>query len=223
MRTIIWQLIRKDLTIMKIPTMLWWLCGLFAVFVIALGGKEMLNFAAILFVSGMVGAGIHAAFRTVVEERREQTLPFIMSLPVTIGQYNTAKLMANLMIFSFVWSTLSVVAYFLVINGETLPAGSIPFLAIILIAIFLAYMVILATSLITEAVGGSIAAMIGANIGAQLMLWWVVSLEGIGSTVKGPVAVWNGTALTVLAVEIAAIVILIVVTYLLQARKREFI
>ena len=36
---------------------------------------------------------------TVVEERNEQTLPFVMSLPISPMEYTTAKILANLLIF----------------------------------------------------------------------------------------------------------------------------
>ncbi len=223
MNSSILKLVRKDLAIMKVPAILWWICGLVAISFIAFGGPAMLNFAAILFVSGMAGAGIHATIRTVVEERREQTLPFIMSLPITIADYNSAKLIANLAIFGAVWLTLSAATFYLVAFRQALPLGNIPFLTIVLVAIFLANTIILATSLITETIGGCIAAIIGANIGTQMILWWVHSLEGIRSTVSGSVAVWNNTVLVVLIVEIAVILALVSLTYILQARKKDFI
>ncbi len=223
MNTIVSKLVLKDLSIMKVPTLLWWSCGLIAVAIVAFGGSTMLNFASILFVSSMAGAGIHAIMRTVVEERREQTLPFIMSLPITIAQYNSAKLISNLVIFGVVWITLTIATYVIVITNETLPLGYMPFLAIVFVGIFLANTAILATSLITETIGGCIAAIIGANVGTQMFLWAVNGLEGIRSTINGAQAAWNNTALIVLTSEVAIIIALIVLTYVLQSRKKDFI
>lgn len=223
MSSIVLQLVKKDLTIMRAPTICWWLGGWAAIAIIVLGGSEMFNLASILFVSGMAGAGIHAVMRTVVEERREQTLAFIMSLPITIRQYTSAKLVANLAIFGTVWLTLSAATYLIFINGDALPAGYIPFLTIVLVAIFLAYTVILSASLVAETIGIGIAAIVGANIITQMFLWWVASLEGIRSTINGSQAVWNSTALTVLIAEIVLIGLLITLTYVMQARKKDFI
>lgn len=223
MNNVVSKLVWKDLSIMKAPTILWWICGLVAVAIVAFGGPSMLNFASILFISGMAGTGIHAIMRTVVEERREQTLPFIMSLPITIAQYNSAKLITNIAIFGVVWITLSIATYAFVVVGEVLPWGSMPFLLIVFVGIFLANTAILATSLITETKGGCIAAIIGANIDTQMFLWWVYNLEGIRSTISGSQAVWNSTALFVLASELAAIIALITLTYVLQSRKTDFV
>jgi hypothetical protein len=172
----------------------------------------------------MAGAGMHAAMQTVVEERRVQTLPFIMSLPITVREYTLAKLLANLGIFTSVWLTLSG-ASFLVFRGpEGMPNGAIPFVTIVLVGIFLAYTIVLATSLVSESIGGSIAAIVGANIVTQLFLWWVVvDLPGIRAFVDGDVAVWNGTAFTVLGGQLLAVAALITVTYVLQSRKTDFI
>ena len=41
---------------------------------------------------------------TVVEERTDQTLPFVMSLPISAAEYTTAKILANLLIFLIPWA-----------------------------------------------------------------------------------------------------------------------
>lgn len=219
--SIVPQLIRKDIQIMKAPALWWWLGGIAAVVTTMTTGIFLLGM--ILFVTCMAGAGMHTAVMTVVEERREQTLPFIMSLPITVREYTSAKLVANLTIFSAVWLTLSGASLVVFIGPEGMPDGAFPFVIIVLVGIFLAYTLVLTVSLIAETVGAAIASTVGANILTQLFLWWVVSLEGISASVEGDVAVWNGTALTVLAGQLLTIVALIGVTYALQARKTDFI
>ena len=150
--SIVPQLIRKDLHIMRIPILLWWLGGVAAVATTI--GAGFFLFGMILFVTCMAGSGVHAVMQTVVEERREQTLPFIMSLPITVREYTTAKLLANLLIFTSVWLTLSGASFAVFIGPEGLPDGAVPFVTIVLVGIFLAYTIVLATSLVTESIGG---------------------------------------------------------------------
>lgn len=220
--SIIPQLVLKDLHILKSMTLYWWLGGVAAVAATAIVGSSTFIFAMILFVACMMGAGVHAVMKTVVEERREQTLPFIMSLPITVREYTTAKLIANLAIFICVWITLSCASFVVFIGPEGMPSGAIPFVTIVLVGIFLGYTLVLSTSLIAESIGWSIASTVWANLGTQLFLWWVADLPGIRSVIGGDTVVWNGTVFIVLGAQLAAIAMLIGLTYVLQSRKKDF-
>ena len=86
---------------MKVPVLCWWAGGIAAVAIAVfrsmypayLGGSAVGLAGFILFITGMAGAGIHAVMETVVEERCKHTLTFIMSLPITVREYTSAKLM----------------------------------------------------------------------------------------------------------------------------------
>ncbi len=221
--SIVPQLVRKDLHIMKVPMFVGWLGGIAAIVVTVLGGSGFFIFGMILFVTCMIGPGMYTVSQTVAEERTQQTLPFIMSLPITVREYTTAKLVANLAIFGAVWLTLSGASFVVFIGPEGMPDGAFPFVTIVLVGIFLAYTLILSTSLVSESMGWTIAAVVGANILTQVFMWWVSSLYGIRSVIGGNVAVWNGAVLTVLGGQLAAIATLIGLTYVLQSRKRDFI
>ena len=135
-RSIVRQLVMKDLEIMKIPVLCWWAGAIAAVVLVVLGGEVVGLYGSILFITGMAGAGIHAVMQTVVEERREQTLAFVMSLPITVREYTSAKLIANLAMFGAVWLTLSVASFVIFVGEEGMPDGTIPFVTIVLVGIF---------------------------------------------------------------------------------------
>ena len=220
--SIVRQLIVKDLRLMKIPAIAYWLSGLVAIVVVVVGGDVAGMTAIILFVAALFGTGVHSAMLTVTEERREQTLPFIMSLPITIREYTSAKLIGNMLLVGGIWLTLSA-ASCVVFIGEALPLGAVPFITIVLIAILLAYVIILATALIWESMTPTIVAIVAANLCTQGLLWWIASLHGIRSTIGGNAIVWNTTSVTVIALQISSIVALLAITYQLQARKTSFI
>ena len=224
MRTsIVKQLVVKDLRIMKWYGVFYWLGGVLAILIAVFGGGDAAGTTAfILFVAALFGAGVHSAMQTVVEERREQTLAFVMSLPISVREYPSAKLIANLVLVGGIWVTLSAASYVIFI-GDTLPLGTIPFMTIILVAIFLAYVMVLATTLIFETIAPAIISMVAANLVSQVVLWWLVDLHGIRSTIGGTVPVWNSTVLTVLAIQVGSVVGLVALTYYLQSRKTAFI
>lgn len=220
-RSIIPQLVKKDLRLVRVPVLLYWLGGLLAVVVTA--AFDLFHLGTILFISCLAGAGMHPAVQTAVEERREKALPFIMSLPITVREYTLAKLVANLVAFGAVWLTLCGASLIIFAEPDGMNAGALPFIIIVLVGIFLACIVVLAASLLTGTIGGAVGAIVGSNIVTQLFLWWVVGLEGIREFVRGDVAVWSTTALTVLGGQLAAIALLVGATYALQARKTDFI
>ena len=172
----------------------------------------------------MAGAGVHTVMQTVVGERSEHTLAFVMSLPITVREYTSAKLLANLAIFGPIWLTLSAVSCWLSFaSGDGLPGGTLPFALIVLVGIFFAYTVVLTASLVSESVGISVAAVVVGNVGKQIYLFGLAGLHGIQSGVDGPAPAWNSTELTILAIQILGIAGLFAITYVLQARKKDFI
>ncbi len=222
MRTsIVKQLVVKDLQIMKLYAIFYWIGGILAIVIAVLGGDASGIVATILFVAALFGAGVHSAM-LIVEERREQTLAFVMSLPISVREYTSAKLISNLLLVGAIWVTLSAASY-LIFIGETMPNGTIPFMTIVLVAIFVACIVILATTLIFETITPTIVAMVAANLLTQALLWWISDLHGIRSTIGGQVPVWNNTVLTVLTLQVATVVGLVGVTYYLQSKKTAFV
>ncbi len=219
--SIVKQLVIKDLRLMKPFAIGYWLGGILAIVIAMFGGDASGIVAMILFVAALFGAGVHSAM-LIVEERDKQTLAFVMSLPISVREYTSAKLISNLLLVGAIWATLSAASYAIFI-GETMPHGTIPFMTIVLVAIFVAYIVILATTLIFESLAPAIIAMVGANLLTQALLWWIADLHGIRSTIGGQVPVWNNTALTVLTLQVATVVGLLGVTYYLQSKKTAFI
>ncbi len=221
-KPIVRALIMKDLQIMKIPSICYWLAGLGAILIAVTWSDAGGTIAFILFISAMFGAGVHAAMQTITEERREQNLPFIMSLPITIRDYTRAKMLANLILVGGIWLTLSAASYVIFI-GDVMPNGTIPMMTIILVAVLLAYVIILATTLIFEGLAPALVAVVGANLGSQAVVWWISSLHGVRATVNGSEAVWNGTYLTVLGCQFGVIVALIALVFFAQSKKTEFL
>ena len=167
----------------------------------------------------MAAAGIHPIMATIVEERRDHTLAFVMSLPVTIREYTSAKLIANLLMFLSVWIT-SLASFVVFLGDGGMPDGTIPFGVILLVGILVAYTMILAVALVSESIGMSI--VVG-NLGTQVFLWFVADLYAIRSVMGGREPVWNSTAVGILLGQLTLALVLIAGTFYLQARKKDFI
>jgi hypothetical protein len=223
-QSIVRQLVLKDLHIMRTYVLLYWAGGFASIAFVELVSSEVAGVVGfIMFVAAMAGAGIHALFQTVIEEKTKLNLPFIMSLPVTVKEYTIAKLTANLLIFGSVWLTLSAASFIVFIGDDGMPDGTMPFMSIILVAILMAYTLMLSTAVITASQGYAIVATVVGNIGLQAYLWLVADLYPIRSFIGGATAVWNTTAVSILIAQVAVVIVLLVLTVLVQFRKKDFI
>ena len=220
--SIIGALVRKDLSIMAPFVLAYWALGLGSIAMVVFGGEAMSVFATILFVTAMACTGIHAIMQTVVTERTEGVLAFMMSLPITIREYTLAKVIVNMLIFLSVWITLSA-ASLIIFVGDDMPLGTLPFFCIILVALLLAYTLMLATSLVTEGMGASITVMVAGNICTQAYIWWIADLHPIRSVLGGPDVIWNFASVGILAAQLSLIALLIVGAIWFQFHKRDFI
>ncbi|HKI00712.1 MAG TPA: hypothetical protein VKK31_01910 [Thermoanaerobaculia bacterium] len=197
--------------------------GAVALVLLGMGNEGAFFAGTILLVTVLIALGIHLTMATVVEERKEMTLPFVMSLPISAREYTTAKILANLLIFLVPWGTLLIASFALIAGSAALPDGLIPFTAVVLTEIFVSTCLILAVALVSESQGWTIGAIVLGNLGFNGFLYFVSHIPSMGSTMKGPDIIWNQAAVTLLLAELAAVLLLLGLTFWLQSRKTDFI
>src|ERR1035441_961046 len=73
--------------------------------IIATGAKLVFLLALILLAMVIISIGAQMTVSTIVRERKEQTLPFVMSLPISYREYTASKIWGNLLIFLVPWLT----------------------------------------------------------------------------------------------------------------------
>ncbi len=221
--TIIKSLILKDWYFLRVPIIGYLAGGAVALILIANGGQGAFFAGSVLLITVLISVGIHLAMETVVNERKEQRLPFIMSLPISYMEYTTAKILANLLIFLIPWTAILIAAVALFTIGNV--GGFIPFTVLLVTEIFASYILLLAVALVSESQSWTIGAMVFGNLFLQAFLYWLSHIRSIGLdyTAKIHAAVWSPAALTILAVEIALILLMLGLTFFFQARKTDFL
>lgn len=197
--------------------------GALALFLIGTGGDASFYAGSILILTVLITVGIHLAMATIVVERSEQTLPFVMSLPISPKEYTTAKILANVLIFLIPWLALLIGSFAVIAGRPAVPDGLIPFTAIILTEIFMSYVLIVAVALVSESQGWAIGAIVFGNLLLQAAMYYVSHIPSIAAAMKGPRIVWDQPVVTLLLVEIAVILLLLGLTFWLQSRKTDFI
>lgn len=159
----------------------------------------------------------------ILNERKKQTLAFLMSLPVSSVQYTIAKVVSVWAMFLLPWITLLISALILIETRHVAPAGVIPMLLILAMLPLVGFCIISSAAL----VGESEAWLIGASLICNSSYWFVwyllARIPALANSWKGPVAIWNSAARMVLSSEIGLIAVLLALTLFLQSRKRDFI
>jgi ABC-type transport system involved in multi-copper enzyme maturation permease subunit len=207
--------------------MRWAIAGYLAAGAVALllldAGHEGAFYAGcILLLTILISVGIHLVMATVVLERSEHTLPFVMSLPISPREYTAAKILANMLIFLVPWAAL-LIGSVMIIAMASGHDGVIPFVIVVLTELFVSYCLILAVAIMSESQGWTIGAMVFGNLSLQAFLYLVSHIPSVASANNSPTMIWNQPTVTILLAEIAAIVLLLALTFRVQGRKRDFV
>lgn len=198
--------------------------GLAALGVLLLGGQTAFVLGAGFFFISMIFCASFLPMSNIVNERKKQTVAFMMSLPISPAQYGAVKLISTLGTFLIPWLTLIAAAMYMILGRHVLPNGTIPAALILATVPFVGFCLITGTAIVSESEGWAIAATAMVN-SSYWIAWYLLAsyAPGISRSWSSPVAVWNRAAIDILGSEFAAIALLLVVTMLAQSRKHEFI
>jgi hypothetical protein len=197
--------------------------GGLALVLLQAGGETLFILGATWFFTVLIVFGCMLPSANIINEKKKQTQPFLMSLPISVVQYAVAKTISTVGMFLLPWLTLVLAAVLFILGRESFPDGAIPVVIALASLILVGFCVITGVSIISESEGPMVAAMVAANssygFGWYLMIRNPIIREGM----KSPVIVWNKEILTVLGIEFAVIVLILGLTFFLQSRKRDFV
>jgi ABC-2 type transport system permease protein len=218
------RLILKDWQLNRPVIVLSILGGLLALGVLLIGGQTPFVLGAAFFFVSMIFCASLLPLSNILNERKKQTLAFMMSLPISAAQYGTAKLVSTLGMFLIPWLTLIAAALYMIVGRHVLPNGVIPTALILATLPLIGFCLITGTALVSESERWGMIATAAVNSSYWIAWYLLVSqFPSLTRTWTSPVAVWNAAAVDILAIEFAVIVITLGVTVLLQSRKRNFV
>lgn len=221
-RSVMSMLIRKDLRLAwpflaaalaaGAAALLLWQIGSGA---IAIGG--IVAFFVVLIMLGIV------PMTMIVNERKKQTLAFIMSLPVTATQYAIAKIATAVGMFLVPWLLLVGIALSLIIGRGDIPNGIIPLALILTLIPLVGFLIQTSVAIVSESETRSVFTMGAVNI-SYSFVWVAISVTpALTRDIGADVPIWNETVLSVLGGEAAAIAGVVALALWLQSRKRDFV
>jgi ABC-2 type transport system permease protein len=215
------KLILKEWFISRSYIALYTFGCLFALSFISLGQWQFFM-GTTLLICILVGMSNHQVSISIINERKEQTLPFIMSLPITPTDYAVAKLIANTTLFLIPWLIIlfSTIAIF---YFTSIPDGLIPFSTILCTYILLSYFISWAVGMSIESEGIIIFVMVFLNCWIGPIFYILGNTPSMSQYYFQPDAVWNSTSVGILLAEIFLIILVLATAFFLQTRKKTFL
>jgi hypothetical protein len=223
MNHVVKNLIHKDIQLNLLPLGLYLILGLISLLMLATEHTIVFYSGMVILLSVIIIAGVHMVINTITNERSEQVLPFILSLPISFRQYTHAKVVANLGVFLLFWLIMMGGLMMVIFTQPQVQNGLTVYAVILLLEMLAVFCLVLAVGLISESHACTIVVISLTNIGLSIFMFWVASFEAINQYMQTEQVVWNQTALTFITAECAFIVVVLVFTYWAQARKRDFV
>ena len=215
-------LIFKDWYFQRTAILLAFAGGAVSLGIVCIGGQASFTIGLILLVTVMVMISAMTVMGNVLGERENQTLPFVMSLPISYLEYTTSKILGNLLIFVPFWLTI-VAGSLAVIVASPVIHGFFAFAVIMGVEILVNTCLMIAVALVTESKGWAISAMVAGNLAINVVGYIVAHIPGISNGMWGTTILWRPAATISLVTEFALIAPLLGGAFFIQSRKKDFL
>lgn len=218
---IVRQLVFKDLYLLR-----WMILGAIVAGIASASmlptGPVAAYVAGVSLICVLVILNIFLVMNGVAQERRDKTMLFVLSLPVSTLQYTVAKVIANMIAFLVPWLILTMVT-FLIITRSAVPDGILPFWIAVLAYLLCYYCVLLAVGLLSDAAGWHAAAITVGNISVNFFIPIMLTRPSVAAYGSGPVAIWSSDVVVVIVGELIAGAAVLALAVYAQARRSNFV
>ena len=220
-RALIARLILKDWYLNRLLLVLIGAAGTLSIGLLYLRREDTGTVGLVSALIAAVILSILLPMQTVVNERKQHNLAFVMSLPISPMEYTAAKVAGNLSAFLALWAVIAVgVLGTLARTG--IFGGVIPLGMVAALSPFVTFSLLLAVSIVVESEMWALLTMGATNV--SYSFWFLLmKIPGLPEQLKSPVAIWSRPILWILAGQVTVIVVALALTFYLQSRKRDFV
>jgi ABC-2 type transport system permease protein len=214
-------LVAKDWQLFQKQAAAYVLGGIVALCFLGMASSWSFYVGSLLLIIVMVAAACFAISNSLLVERKEHTLPFIMSLPVSPLDFYLSKIVGNLLTFGVPFLLISI-ATLAVILSTPLPNGLVLFALLIFGHILLAYSVSLSVAMAVESEGLNTFAMIASMVLINPFIMVLGQIPVIVDNVKTNAIVWSTPAVSILAAQVLLSIAVVFATGWIHCRKKSF-
>ncbi len=222
MKPIVYELIRKDWELNRFAVGMGIVLGILAIGITFFGGTTAAVIGIVCFYTVMCVLGSILP-KNIYDERKHQTMAFIMSLPVSAIEYSIAKIISTIGIFLLFWLTMVGVAATMILTRKEIPDGLIPLMLVLSSLVLLGFVLICSVGMVKENENWATAIVILVNLCYSLGWFLLIRIPEVGRSAFRAKIVWNPILVTTLGIEFTLIALLLGLTVFLQTRKRDFI
>ena len=220
-RSVVARLVFKDLYLTRWTVISSLLAGLFSIAIMPISGM-LAYVGGVSLICTLVILNIVLVMNTVVHERKDKVLLFVLSLPISPSQYTLAKVIANATAFGASWLILAVTAA-VVIDVSLLPNGWLPFLFVVLVYLLTYFCVLLAAALNTASTAWTATVITVGNISINFLIPFLLRLPSVADNLRSPAAIWTADLATILAIEAAVGATALAAGLYARSRATEFV
>lgn len=209
-----WQLFQKQLAAYV-------LAAIVALCFLGMASSWSFYVGSLLLLIVMVAVACFAISNSLLVERKEHTLPFIMSLPVSPLDFYLSKIIGNLLTFGVPFAVI-LLATLAVVLFTPLPDGLVVYTLLIFGHILLAYSVSLGVAMAVESEGWNTFAMIASMVMINPFIMLLAQIPLISENVRTNAIVWSAPAVSILAAQVVLSIAAVVATGWIHCRKKSF-
>lgn len=209
-----WQLFEKQLAAYVAA-------GIAALCLLGLASPWSFYLGSLLLIVVMVAGSCFAISNSLLTERKEHTLSFIMSLPVSPLDFYLAKLIGNLVTFGVPFAVMAL-GTLAVILFTPLPNGLVVLALPLFGHILLAFSVSLGVAMAVESEGWNIFVMIASMLLINPLIMLLGQIPAIGEAAKTGTVLWSVPLLSILAAQVLVSIAVIVVSGWIHCRRKSF-
>jgi ABC-2 type transport system permease protein len=209
-----WQLFEKQLAAYVAA-------GIAALCLLGLAKPWSFYAGSLLLLVVLVAAACFAISNSLLVERKEHTLAFVISLPVSPLDFHLAKLVGNLVTFGVPFAVI-VSGTLAVIVLTPLPDGLFVYALLVFGHVLLAYCVSLAVAMAVESEGWNTFAMIASMVLVNPFIMALAQVPAIIDPVRGDAIAWSVPAVAILLAQGLLSLAAIVGTGWVHCRKAAF-
>lgn len=176
---------------------------------------------SLLLIIVLVALACFSISNALLIERKEKTLAFVMSLPISPLDYTVAKMLGNGLTFLGPIAVLWLGLVFVSLNTPV-PDGFIVFATLVIGHVVLAYSVSLAVAMSVRSEGWNTFVMIATQVMINPFIMWIGQIKAIAVPSRGDTIVWSPEALLILSAQIAVAAVIFGLTTWWHGRKPAF-
>jgi ABC-type transport system involved in multi-copper enzyme maturation permease subunit len=189
--------------------------------VLATQGPMPFNIGMLVWISTIIALGVIVVLMGISNERKERSLLYALSLPLSGADYVRIKLLALFSCFFFAWLTVSVGALALVWFDPDVANGLLPYTILLCVYLLTNFAVVLCAGLHFKTEAPMTAVIVVTNMGVTVYMFTVGAAPGLRGTMYGAVPVWNQPFWLTLGIELAVLAAALALPVFIAARRRD--